>query len=399
MTLIKDSMYRNSIWLILDSAVLTAFGFIFWTINTRLFTSEQIGIAGTLITITELLGLAAVLGFNIGLIKYIRGHPGRLVNSCLAISVPVAIVAGIIFVFVAEFFSPNLKILKVPLFAVIFVLFVVFEVFYKMTASIFIAKQDCRHLFVRDFIFSFTKIVIAMSLAILGVFGIISAWLLALIISSLIGLWFMEYRPRIEMHFTSVKKIFRFSIANHIANFLSLAPGLVMPLIITSLLDPQTSAYFYIGWMIATLLNVIPHSVSKMLLAQGSGNLAKNVKKSLLFTYASLLPAALFIFFAGKYLLLMFGAEYSAGTTQFLQILAIASIPLAINIIFVTLRNVQDRTNTVIGINVVITAIFLVVSISVLSYGLVAVAWVWLITHSIVAVYSTIGTIRVLLHE
>ena len=40
----NDSLYRNSIYLILSTAVMGGFGFIFWIIAARLFTLEQIGL-------------------------------------------------------------------------------------------------------------------------------------------------------------------------------------------------------------------------------------------------------------------------------------------------------------------------------------------------------------------
>ena len=69
--IVNDHLYNNSLWLIADSVVLTAFGLVFWTINARLFSSEQVGIASALITAAELLVSIALLGFDIALIKYI----------------------------------------------------------------------------------------------------------------------------------------------------------------------------------------------------------------------------------------------------------------------------------------------------------------------------------------
>ena len=46
----QDSLYRNSIYLMLSTAIMAFFGFFFWIINTRLFSPTQIGLATALIS-------------------------------------------------------------------------------------------------------------------------------------------------------------------------------------------------------------------------------------------------------------------------------------------------------------------------------------------------------------
>ncbi len=42
--LANDSLYRNSIYLMLSTGVMAVFGFFFWVINARLYSAEQVGI-------------------------------------------------------------------------------------------------------------------------------------------------------------------------------------------------------------------------------------------------------------------------------------------------------------------------------------------------------------------
>ena len=67
----NDYLYTNSLWLIGSTVILTGFGFFFWTICARLFSSEQVGVASTLISVLELLAALSILGFNVALIKYV----------------------------------------------------------------------------------------------------------------------------------------------------------------------------------------------------------------------------------------------------------------------------------------------------------------------------------------
>src|ERR1035437_7011030 len=67
----NDSLYRNSIYLMLSTAVMSFFGFFFWIINARLFKPEQVGIATTLISVVTLISSFSLLGLNSAIVRYL----------------------------------------------------------------------------------------------------------------------------------------------------------------------------------------------------------------------------------------------------------------------------------------------------------------------------------------
>jgi len=69
--LTNDSLYRNSIYLILSMGVVSVFGFFFWMINARLYSAEQVGIGTTLISLMSLISSFSFLGLGNNLIKYL----------------------------------------------------------------------------------------------------------------------------------------------------------------------------------------------------------------------------------------------------------------------------------------------------------------------------------------
>ena len=69
--LANDSLYRNSIYLMLSTGVMAVFGFFFWMINARLYSAEQAGIGTTLISIMTLISSFSLLGLGNSLIKYL----------------------------------------------------------------------------------------------------------------------------------------------------------------------------------------------------------------------------------------------------------------------------------------------------------------------------------------
>ncbi len=60
------------------------------------------------------------------------------------------------------------------------------------------------------------------------------------------------------------------SLRNHLLNTAELAPGLVLPLIVSVFLSPEANAYFYTTWMVATLLITVPQSTSRTLFVHGA---------------------------------------------------------------------------------------------------------------------------------
>jgi len=68
--LANDSLYRNSIYLMLNTGVMAVFGFFFWIINTRLYCTEQVGIGTTLISVMKLISSFSLLGLGNSLIKH-----------------------------------------------------------------------------------------------------------------------------------------------------------------------------------------------------------------------------------------------------------------------------------------------------------------------------------------
>ena len=66
-----DSLFRNSVYLIISTGVMAGLGFFFWIIVARLYPTEQIGLATTMISIMGLITSFSLLGINIGIIRYL----------------------------------------------------------------------------------------------------------------------------------------------------------------------------------------------------------------------------------------------------------------------------------------------------------------------------------------
>jgi len=183
-----------------------------------------------------------------------------------------------------------------------------------------------------------------------------------------------------------------YSAGNYLTSLFIATPTAVLPIMIVNLLGPIQNAFFYIAWMMATMLFAIPIGVSYSLLAEGSHfdhKLREYVTKSLRFSFLLLVPAAIALILLGKGLLFIFGHSYSLNALHLLWVLAISSLPLNINYIYISILRMTHRIKELVIMWALIAAAVLVTSYLVVpSTGIIGTGYAWLGVHSAVAIYS-----------
>ena len=66
----KEPLYRNSMYLILNSFVMALFGFVFWSLAAKTFSSSEVGLATAVISAVSLVASLSLLGFNTSILKF-----------------------------------------------------------------------------------------------------------------------------------------------------------------------------------------------------------------------------------------------------------------------------------------------------------------------------------------
>jgi O-antigen/teichoic acid export membrane protein len=70
-SLFRLSLYRNAIYLMLNSAMYALTGFFFWIVAARLYPPEVIGLASSAIAAIGLLSLLSTAGLDYGLLRFL----------------------------------------------------------------------------------------------------------------------------------------------------------------------------------------------------------------------------------------------------------------------------------------------------------------------------------------
>lgn len=405
-----DPLRKNALYLMANTVVISALGFVFWIVIARLYATEygeieanlKIGIAITIISSASLLSLIASAGFEIGLIRFLpwdnEARSKEMINSCIMISAVLSFILGIIFLFGLNIWAPDLVfLLGMPIGIVAFLLFIIIWTINGLLTSVFVARRGAKFVLIKDaLIFGTLKIIIAVSLVSLAVLGIVSSFVIAMGIACAIGIFIFlpklqsGYSLAVSLNKGVISEIFHFSIGNHIATLFSTAPYLLLPLIITNVISPTITAYFYIALTISILLSKSSLSIATSLFAEGSRDEKRffiDLKKSLVFAFTLLSPLIIIFLIFGDKILMLFGAEYAENGFAILQLLVLSTIPVIINTFYITMKRIQKRVKEIIGLRAFEAFGILGLGIPLMAtMGIIGLAWSILITRLIITI-------------
>src|SRR4030042_5985578 len=149
----KDSLYRNAIYLMLNTGVMAFLGFFFWVINTRLYSTEQVGIGTTLISVMMLISSFSILGLDSALIRYLPAsvRKNEKINTSFILVTLMSILISMIYLIFLKTFSPKLLFIRENIiFALLFVLFIVFCSLNTISENIFIAYRSSNYVLIKS---------------------------------------------------------------------------------------------------------------------------------------------------------------------------------------------------------------------------------------------------------
>jgi O-antigen/teichoic acid export membrane protein len=403
------SLYRNAVYLILDLAIPSLTGFIFWVLAARLYSTENIGIASAAIAVNGLLVAISTLGLSNAIIRFLPGAGDRaegMINSAFTVAGLVSILAAFIFIAGLKLWAPGLlSIRNSPVFFIMFVLLVPLNLFDTLCGVIYVAQRRSDLILLQDSIASLLRFLPLFLLATLfAYFGIFVSWGLALLIATIIGIFILlpkmlnGRRPKPAINRKIFGEMIQFSASNYGVSLLSMASSSILPLIVLNRLGAAQNAYFFVSWTISSTIATVPSAITTALFAEGSNNeksLDNDVKRSLLFIFVLLVPLVIMVLFFGKWILLIFGAKYSQNALALLKVLTITALPLSINALYFTIKRIQKKMKSVIIMTGFISLVALALTYVLLpQIGLLGVGIGWLSANSPAALFIIIIWLR-----
>ncbi len=391
--LMSDSIVRGSLYLSLTTATVAAAGFVFWLLNSRLYSAGQVGAATTLISGASLISYVSLLGFNTAFIRFLPASVERdaEIDTGLVMVFGTAVVVAALYVLLIPSFAPRLAFVRGSVgYAVGFTLLTALWSVNLVTDSIFVAFQKAQYnLFVDGLVQGVVKLALPALLVGLGAFGIFvssGVGAAAAVAATLVCLMATTgYRPRLTVSLDVLRRTWDYSAANYAANLLSLCPVLVIPIIILDVRGPRQAAFYFIAFQVAGLLFSIAYAVSLSFFAECSqegAQMAPLLRHSARLLVAVCVPCSLVVAVSGHWLLLLFGHAYSAGGAWALAVLALSTPSVALCSLATAVLRVTRRLRALVIADVVYAVVMVGLALVGARHGLPWVAVAFLVGNT-----------------
>lgn len=387
---IRDPLYRSSFFLLLSSLLNSVYGFVFWIAAAKLYSLEDIGIATAIINSLMLIIVLSRLGFDYSIIRFFpANNKTKIFNTSLLITTISSLFIGAAYILLIDLLSPSLIFLKSVPYMTFFLLLGVGESVASITGKAFVADRKADRFFIQN-IFLSLRIPLLIPFVFFGPFGILSSVGLGYLAASTFGLLILRRKfgilnLKIDREF--IKKSFGFSFWNYISNILSLAPSMILPIIVLNLLGGAEAAKYYIIFAIANLVMIIPTVTGTSLFVEGSygEGLRGNVIRAGIISVILLIPAVIFLFIFGGFLLGSLNKDYLGGL-DLLKVMALSSFPFVAYSIFLPIQNIRMDMASIVKINLIRFVLILGLSYMLIQkFGIIGAGYGWLITHMVLS--------------
>lgn len=380
----------------MTNAVASGTGFLFWILVARKYSTDQIGLATSLYSLSNLISSLSLLGFNTGIMRHLPAmeKKNETINSVIIIITLVAIFGSLSVLWGMPFFAkPLLFVRNNNLYSFLFIFFTVLTALNLLSEALFLSFRAALHILIKVIIQNAAKLFLPFFLISLGAFGIFLATsvgtLFAIIYASIIMASYFSVSYAVRIHGSSVKKIAYISLGSYFSGLASIIPSYILPILITSTVSASDAAYYYIVATTVNILFIIPQVITQNLLVESAYNekeIEIHTRKASRMIALILIPAVVAMVFFGNYILIVFGKQYSTQGIALLQILAISTLISSANYIIGTFLTIYHHVKMLVGINTISAAVILGSSYLLLHNGIIGIGYATIITQLILLV-------------
>ena len=333
-------LLRNAGSLAGTTGLTSVFGVVFWIIAAREFSQQAVGYGSTAISAMTLLGTVGMFGLGtmlIGELPRLRGRGGLFAATLLASGLG-SLVLGLGFPLVASAFGGHFpEITGTPARLALFVSGV------ALTGATFVFDEGTIGLLRGGVQLSRNLAMAAIKLAALPVaavvlhdgfgVGLLLSWVLGTLLSLLPAVVMLRrggsriaYRPDWGL----LRRLGKVAMAHNWLNLAIATPPKLIPVIVTAVVSPSAEAAFYVAWMMASFLFMVPASLSTVLFAIASAApdlIAEKLRFVLRLSVLIGVPAMAALALGAHFALSIFGPSYAHLATVPLWLLILGYLP------------------------------------------------------------------------
>ena len=356
-----DSLLRNSFYIMATNVVTSLFGYIFWLVAAHTYSTNAVGLGAALLSVMALASTLSLMGIDSTLVQLLprreSGYAWSLtLNAGMATGILSGLLAGAIVVVVLPLLGPQFAVVGHFSYAFALLAGVLLMTVSFLLDQVFIAERAAHNKLVRQLAIAVLKIPLLVLPVVfigqIGALGILLPWVLSMAVVLIGGLLLLL--PRLKRDYClatrgivgQVRSMLSLLAGNQFISVGGILPYYLLPVFVASRLSPADNAYYYITLRLAEFFTMGSYAVSMSLFAEGSHaveDLPRKVRSSVLIIGIIIGPAMLFCFFAGHYILLLFGPDYARHGLVLFLIYVASTLPDSITNIYLTVLRVQRR--------------------------------------------------------
>jgi O-antigen/teichoic acid export membrane protein len=397
----RDHLFRSAHALMLSTVATSALGIAYWIVAARSYPERALGEGAAAISTILMLSNFAQMNLFHGLTRFIptAGEAtGRLIAYSYAASAGAALLLGAGFVVVAPQVSDNLSFLQSgALGAAAFVVSVVLWGLFALQDGVLTALRRAPWVPAENTLFGLVKLGLLVAFA--GVYvsgGIFASWNLA-VLMAVVPMNVLIYRRLLRTRTGpagtatpfSFKGVARFVGVDYIGSLFLQTYTTALPLLIVATLGAEANADFYVAYAVIVAVDLLSSNLATSLLVEAAHDedrLREYTRRVLRRSALLIAGIVLFLELAAPYLLRVFGEGYAEDSTTLLRILALASLPRMVNIVYMGAMRVERRVGRVVMVQVATSVLVLSLTLALVSgMGVDGVGLAWLCAHGAVA--------------
>ena len=345
--------------LVATFAIKSGLGYAYWWVAARQFSPEAVGVASAAISAMTLLGTFCMLGLGTLLIRELPRHSGQevaLISAALLVVASLGGCIGLLFALGVPFLSDDLQPLRASGQAVaLFALGVGLATMNLVLDQVLIGLLRGDMQLWRNILFAGAKLAALVAtgfwLVQRGGMTILATWILADALSFSALAAFAAVRGKWTIskalpQWGLVRKLGPSALQHHLLNLLLIAPNLSLPALATVLISATANGWFYIAFLIADVVYVVPQALVTALYAISSAQpsvLARKIRLTMGMAVITCVFANVFLLVGGHQLLGLFGPSYAQEGLWSLRLLGLGAFPFLLKDLYVAISRIQDR--------------------------------------------------------
>jgi O-antigen/teichoic acid export membrane protein len=390
---LKDPLYKNSLFLILGNVFNSFCGYLFWILAARLYSIEDVGSATALISSLGLVVLFSTFGFDFSIIRFFHiSDKSKAFSTSLAVTIISSSFIGLAFIILFE--TSSQAFFKNHTCTLIFLFSCILYSISYIAGRAIIAAGMGEYYFFQHLLFAL-RIPCLIPLLFLGSLGIFISFGISYLLGTIFSLIllkkiFKTICPKIDKKF--MQSSLNFSLKNYIANILSSAPTMIIPIMVLNSLGEIEAAKYYIAYALGNLALIFPTAISTSLFIEGSHRkgLKDNVIRSGKLCSLFLIPTVAILLIFGERLLLLLGKDY-VGAYDLLRIVVLSSLFVSIYSLFIPIQNVRMNVDSIVKLNLMRFILILgMCYLFMLKFGLLGTGYAWILTYAIISLWIII---------